>query len=307
MNNNAHCKISLGELFSKTCSIFRDNFKAIILVHLIVYIPYNIINFYLLKIGETSSFKILFDIMQFVINLFTAFATLATVYIVDNALQGRPPMSLRPSMNLAYKRWGASIPSGILMFIIALLLILLFVIPGIIWMVYYMFLYQVIALTDLKGKNALDYSKYVVKGDWWKVSGYFLALSSIPSLIYFGGVFRFYKYLIAADPELKILSIPTFTISDALFSFSTVGLTILYTNLEGVKSESGKEIAFYEKVNRMINRDTTEDLQNEDDEMDIEIDDEDENALRCSVCGIKADKGQLICAVCHSIIKYDKS
>lgn len=95
---------------------------------------------------------------------------------------------------------------------IVLALLLLLIIPGLILMIYYTFLYQVIALTDLKWKKALDYSKYIVRGSFWRVTGCMFAISLAP-----GGmsyiIYKSYRHLVMINPELSYLIIPTQVLS----------------------------------------------------------------------------------------------
>jgi uncharacterized membrane protein len=53
-------------------------------------------------------------------------------------------------------------------------LTLLLVVPGIIFAVYWAFTQQIATLTDKSGRDAMKYSKELVKGRWWKVVGYSL-------------------------------------------------------------------------------------------------------------------------------------
>jgi hypothetical protein len=53
---------------------------------------------------------------------------------------------------------------------------------GIIWGVYYSFFVYAVALRQVSGKAALDYSKATVQGEWWRVFGYLLALGFLSFL-----------------------------------------------------------------------------------------------------------------------------
>lgn len=171
-------------------------------------------------------------------------------------------------------------------------------------MVYYMFVYQVVALKDLKWKEALNYSKYIVQGNWWKVFGNFLALAIIPGLIYFG-LFKLYNYYIAMEPGFKFSIVPIYTISYILNSFVTIGTTILFVSIENTKLNSENKINLYEKINRFVNKDIIIDSQVDDFE-EIEDEEDNENTLRwCSICGIKVDPDELICPMCRSVIRND--
>ncbi len=320
MSTLAETKITLGQLYRKSWAIFKENLFAIIMVNLVVALPVNIVNYGLSIIRRTSSFKFAFDILSTLVSLVAGIAALATVFIVVNALNGNAPISFKESFFMAYKRLGTYIGTGVLQYIITFALILLFIIPGVIWLIYYTFMCQAIALTDYKWKNALDYSKFVVKGNWWKVFGNLFVLSLVPMVIHFC-MFYPYRYLIKSKSELDALIILINVISNVLSSFVSVGATILYINLVSVKDASDNEQTVYEKINNYVNKDSSiesgeaediwgpedpeksKELENLDESEKSEETDVDDDSPRCSTCGIKVEPGQVVCPMCHSIIR----
>lgn len=302
--NTTEPKITLKELFIITWRIYKDNFLSIIIINFIVFITLNSITFLINHFWGKSSFGFVFDIVKTLISLVGSIAYLAIVFMVNNILAERPVITLKQSLQFGLKRCWPAITTGILQYIIVFLLMLLFIIPGVIWMVYYTFIYQVLALKDLKWKEALNYSKYIVRGNWWKVFGNLFALAFIPGLIYFV-MFKLYNNFIAIDPRFKSLIIPINTISNIFSSFVTIGTTILFVNIENVKLNSDNEtnLNLYAKMNRFVNKDIIIDSQVDDLE-EIEYE-EDENTLRCSVCGISVDPDKLICPMCRSVIRHN--
>ncbi len=303
----AEIRIALEVLYRKTWAIFKGNLFAIIMVNLIAAVPANIINYILSSIQKTSSFLFVFDILSLFMTLVAGISSLATVYIAVNTWNGMPPMSMKESFSMAYKRWGTSITTGILQYLISSALILLFIIPGIVWMVYYAFAYQAVALTGFKWKKALNYSKFIVKGNWWKVFGNLFSLSLVPAVIYCLMFFP-HRYLIKTNPEFNALIILINIISNVLFSFVNVGTSILYLNLSSLKETSNNEKTVYEKINAYVNKNVsilsgeTEDIGNLGNMEEYE-EDFDDDSLRCSICGIKVEPDQVVCPMCHSIIR----
>lgn len=59
----------------------------------------------------------------------------------------------------------------------------LLIVPGIIWSVYYLFALYVAAMTSLSGKRALDYSKSLVKGSFWRTAGFFCCIGITAALV----------------------------------------------------------------------------------------------------------------------------
>jgi hypothetical protein len=84
------------------------------------------------------------------------------------------------------RRWPRYLWTGFLGGLIIMGLCCLFIIPGLVWMIYYMFLPYVVSVTSLSGKKALDYSKSLVQGAFWRTIGYFFVIgfaAAIPALI----------------------------------------------------------------------------------------------------------------------------
>ncbi len=76
-------KITLVELFKKSWRILTENLFSIIMVCLIVSIPANILNYFLVKFEESSSVKFIFEILQFLLTLASGLYSLAIVYITE--------------------------------------------------------------------------------------------------------------------------------------------------------------------------------------------------------------------------------
>ena len=63
----------------------------------------------------------------------------------------------------AFSRWGSCIGTSIIAGLMVLGLAFCLIVPGIIWAVYYTFIVQIVILKKISGKDALDYSKSLVK------------------------------------------------------------------------------------------------------------------------------------------------
>lgn len=102
-------------------------------------------------------------------------------------------------------------------------LFFIFIIPGIIFSVYWSFFILAIILKDKKYLSALNYSRDVVKGRWWKVFGYFL----------FFGFAGFVIGLVFLSPFYFVLEFLNKTISpEATFVFAVI--LNLFETLVGV-------------------------------------------------------------------------
>lgn len=94
--------------------------------------------------------------------------------------------SAAEALSEGLRRWPRYLWTGFLGGLIIMGLCCLFIIPGLIWMIYYMFVPYVVSVTSLTGKKALDYSKSLVTGSFWRTIGYFFVIgfaAAIPSFI----------------------------------------------------------------------------------------------------------------------------
>ena len=112
-------------------------------------------------------------------------ATLFVIKCAERVVTQRE-ISLAEALSEGLNRWPRYLWAGFLGGLIIMGLCCLFIIPGLIWAVYYVFVPYVVSVTSLSGKRALDYSKSLIKGRFWRTLGYFFVIviaTSIPSLI----------------------------------------------------------------------------------------------------------------------------
>lgn len=222
-------RLSIDDMFRTGWSIYRGNFKNILLVILCVYIPVNLITailpknlFKLMHGGEWYLFYT--NTLQIIEFLIGTIAMLAIATIVEKSLQGNPP-GWGTALRHGLSRWGAMVQTGLVGGIIVALLSLLLIIPGIIWLVYYSFIFYVAALRNLAGKRALDYSKSLVEGQWWRVAGITLLI----------GFFNFVAIMVVSIPFAIISVNPFFTIlpntlANIVTAYFTVTLVVFFLN-----------------------------------------------------------------------------
>jgi len=160
--------------------IYQYQFTKILLIILSINIPISIITttirFLVLK-GQSElaiSNTGIYFLTNIIITLLSFVALIPTIgiaYLVEKTIKGEK-ISWQRAMLYGFSRLFPAIGTSLLAFIIVWALFFL-IIPGIIWAVYYSFILYVVALRQLNGKKALDYSKNLVKGQWWRVLGFF--------------------------------------------------------------------------------------------------------------------------------------
>ena len=111
-------------------------------------------------------------------------AMIAVVKCAERVVTQRE-ITVSEALGEGLRRWPRYLWTGFLGGLIVLGLCML-IIPGLIWAVYYMFLPYVVSVTSLSCKKALDYSKSLVKGRFWRTMGYFFVIgfaAAIPAFI----------------------------------------------------------------------------------------------------------------------------
>ena len=220
-------EFSLSDVIAKGWLVYSQYFKSIVMITLIVYIPINIILY--IVAGYMNNFKDFMNVIKILEGLFGVIAMMGIAVVVDHGIQNNDdlPISWRAALSKAVSRWGSCLTTSILGGVIIMGLTLLLIMPGIIWSIYYIFIIQIVALRELGGKTALNYSKALVKGRWWKIFGIVFLLALINGVIGLG-----IGYLSTFLPSS--ISIITDTLIDIIAAFYTVATTILFLNLDYV-------------------------------------------------------------------------
>lgn len=134
---------------------------------------------------EEFALKFQIKIVQMVNGLFSSviflFAQLVVIKFAEASIVKRP-ITGGEALRAACGRYPRAIWTSLLAGLILLGLFMLLIVPGFIWSVYYTFMLYVIAITSLSGKAALDYSKSLVKGSFWRTLGFFLCIGFVTNI-----------------------------------------------------------------------------------------------------------------------------
>jgi len=229
-------KFGVGEIIRTGWQVYSANFTNILMVVLCVYIPINIVLSYIYTGKSVSDgYRLhvdaaLFLLIAFIALFFGLITSLATAFIVEKAIQGEK-IGWKAALRLGFSRWGSAIGTELLYGIILIGLTLLLVVPGIIWYVYYVFFIFVVALRGIGGKSALDYSKNLVKGQWWRVAGIFL-LIMIPTYLTNFIITKAFTFL----STFPIMNFIATTISVVIVALFEVMLVIFFLNTDYLKN-----------------------------------------------------------------------
>jgi hypothetical protein len=233
-------RYDLGRVIALGWELYRKHFGSILPIVLVVYIPINIgLSFvpvdYLIEEYGLRGFNMYMKIIQLTEFFFGVLATMALARLIEASLAGQP-VTWQQALRHSFSRWGASIGTGLLAGLIIVGLCLLLIVPGIIWGLYYSLFLYVVALRGLSGKKALDYSKSIVKGQWWRVFGY---LSVIGIMGLFAGAAVVAPFFFT--PDNMILDIVSDTLCDIVSALFIIMTCVFFLNNDHARVKSEAE------------------------------------------------------------------
>ena len=144
----------------------------------------NFLNLSLIIIGG-----ILFLVGAVLATIIMSLTQVASLYALK---ERESKIGIKQSLNLGWPKIWSFLWISLLVMLACLGGMILLVIPGIIFMVWFYFSLYVFVCEDLKGSSALKRSKELVKGYWWPIFGRILilviAVSIISSVPFFGSL-----------------------------------------------------------------------------------------------------------------------
>jgi hypothetical protein len=209
----ADTRFTVGEIVASGWDLYCLHLKQILLIFLVVYVPIDIGLSFIPAAAWAEKYGTLGRNMHMAVIQLSEFfvgvlATMALAKLIEESLYGHTITWLQ-ALRHAVSRWGAAVGTGLLAMLIVFGLALPVIMPGVIWAVYYSFFLFVVALRGLSGKQALDYSKAIVKGQWWQVFGYLLVIQLLALLA---------AVIVTAPfevlPKYRLLNILSNTLSD---------------------------------------------------------------------------------------------
>lgn len=227
--------LQIGEILSFAWSLFRLEFKKILVVVLVVYAAtFVTIQFFPYEPFIWLFEKIGINLTAYMLNLiewiFDVIIIMAISHLIERAIK-EDKITWYAALRLSVSRWPLFIATNILMVIILLFLFLLLLIPGIIWSVYYTFTIFAVSLRHRTGMKALDYSKVLVKGDWWRVFGYSLAIGFISLMLG-----RLIGVVSEAFPNSFVYQIIFDLLTYLAWGYFIVAWSIFFLNIDSLKS-----------------------------------------------------------------------
>ncbi len=238
------------DIFSQSLNLLTANYRLFIAIFLVVYLPLDILpalfpsldqfqaydSAKAAQLGNNQTFNIGYTIYSIFKGIIALLSSIAIIYATsklygDKNQSHRKKSSVRISLSESYSaaklKWSGLFLTSLLAALIFIGLTLLLIIPGIIYYVYYAFFPQIVVLKNLNYKSALDYSKNLVKGRWWKVFG-FMVMIMLLSLI----LGLIVSILTRRYPNLNILILLSTLLLDFYSLFVTLTLTVYFIKLD---------------------------------------------------------------------------
>lgn len=234
---------SIEKILSEAWKIFKENFRLISIIVLLIYVPMNIINSGLVLItgvaaeavGSLELAEILTALIFVILNgLIGVIMVMAIMYAAKSRRENRE-VDYKECFQVSLSRWWPAIYTNIMLTIFLISLFILLIIPGIIYSVYWTFALCAVVLCHKSGMDALDYSKAVVQGRWWTIWWYSLALGMISVAIYVG--IDFFSLLFPPHPFSLFIFDLMINIVSAFFIVAT---TVFFLNFDETKTALNK-------------------------------------------------------------------
>ncbi len=237
---------AIGEIIVGSWHSFKENFQLILWVTLIVHLPINTlvaffpIDKFMKAKGFLPGFKLYLGVSQLIEGLIGIIAVMAIAYIVKAGVDGQV-IGLGQALKKSLSKWLAVIGTNIMLSIFLFGLTLLLIVPGIIYGVYWVFSLYAVVFQNKFGKDAMNYSKAIVKDRWWRVIGYSLVIGliTVTMMLSLGFILRAFSSFILPDNfSFNIISsIISDTVIDFVSTFFTVGSVIFFINFDSTKKQ----------------------------------------------------------------------
>ncbi|MCY6369922.1 hypothetical protein [Clostridium ganghwense] len=157
-------ELSMGEIFAYAFNIYKAKIKMILFIILIISIPSNLI----IDLLSPYSNKLGSELLKIIGVYIDVFIEVGAIYITYKYVNDEY-VECNQLCKAIFSRWKGIIWTTIVAGIILLGFSLLLVIPGVIFWIYYSFIFQAVVIKNLSGTDALSYSKNLVKGYWWNL------------------------------------------------------------------------------------------------------------------------------------------
>jgi len=229
-------EFSFEEIISIAWNIYKKNYNLIFSIVFAIQLPVNIITSSMLQLdGLTPESLMNMDasllIILILLSIFSLLEPIAIVLLVKS-ITIREEVDFKILVKRALNSLLPVTITMIMMLIFVSILMMAFIIPGIIFAVYWIFTLQVVVVLGLIGIPALRRSFYIVRKRWLRVFLYTLIFAIMGLLVYLLGV-----GIQALFGDSKVFSILIFTLFNVPMAYFTVAFAVMFINFNDTDVE----------------------------------------------------------------------
>lgn len=170
----------LGVLYRRAFSLYSEYFPKFLRLSFVAHIPVIVLTVLLaaLMLAQPRLPKLAFGIaagclglLQIPATLFAAWMISSVTAVIVTQLAAAPlkPVELRIGFDVLRQRWRPFLRTGVRVFLRILIGWILFVIPGFVMTIRYLFWSPVVLLEGIQGKPALKRARQLASRSWWSV------------------------------------------------------------------------------------------------------------------------------------------
>ena len=217
--------------------VIGKSFKEIVLFFMLFLLVPNFLLAYFEPVDMGGDLGLYIYLFGLLLKIIFGFVGLAFVCILTKQIvfaESSLKIDFKDLVKKGFVKFPAVLKTYVPLVVLTFLLFLCFIIPGIIFSIFWTFAFYVAILSDKSGWSAMKYSKEIVDGRWWKTFGYsfvFGVILFIISISFFAPI-ALYTSLISEFVFVFLINV----LSDIFTSFSLVVYTVFYLNFEATKS-----------------------------------------------------------------------
>ncbi len=225
-------QMSLGEVLGEGFRLLQMNLIPFSLLVICTHAPLNLLRTFLSSIIPVEKYgvtnvSLVVSGIKWIDSFLGLIVFIGIAYILEKSLQGQI-ISFGDVFKFSFSRLSDVFWTSLLLSVIVLGLTLLLIIPGVIWSNNYSFTLAIVALRNLKGRAALEASKKLIYGQWWRVFGIYTAIA-IPALVITFPILMLSRKV----SDIKFLYIfAPLTIFNIVGAITTVMAIVLFLNTE---------------------------------------------------------------------------
>ncbi|MFA5211328.1 MAG: glycerophosphoryl diester phosphodiesterase membrane domain-containing protein [Patescibacteria group bacterium] len=224
------------ELFKKHSGIFLKYSAVIFIPSFILMIVQYSLSYFILFLGNAFLAFALYLFLSLSISLASIWISLSLIKTIAKIYENQLP-NFSESFNQTANSILSSIWAYVLIFLAVFGGLILFIIPGIIFAIWFSFAIQAVVLDEKKGVESLKQSKKLVEKRWWQTFWRIFIPALFFTLIIV--IFEWFFALILGVKDETVLNLPTFIylvlimiLSSFVTPFATSAMTILYLELK---------------------------------------------------------------------------